>query len=54
MKYEATVMVEYTFEVEAEDEQEAETLACENYSNYAYFADVYSVDIQELESDEDE
>ena len=52
MKYEATVMVEYTFEVEAEDEQEAETIACENYSNYAYFADVYSVDLFAMEEDE--
>lgn len=52
MKYEATVMVEYTFEVEADSEQEAETLACENYSNYAYFADVYSVDLFEMEEDE--
>lgn len=52
MKYEATVMVQYTFEVEAEDEQEAETLACEQYHNHTYFADVYSVDLYEMEDSE--
>ena len=49
MKYEATVMVEYTFDVEADSEEEAEVIACEQYSQYAYFADVYSVDLVEVE-----
>lgn len=52
MRYEATVTVQYHFEVEADDEQQAEQIANDTYHNHAYFADVYSIDLEELEDDD--
>lgn len=52
MKYQATVMVQYTFEVEADDEQQAELIANDTYHTHAYFADVYSIDLEELEEED--
>lgn len=52
MKYQATVMVQYAFEVEADNEDEAEQFAYDNYHNYAYFADVYSIRLDEEDEDE--
>jgi len=48
--------VEYIFEVEAEDEQEAEKLAWEyDYEDdRSSYAGVYSIDVEEVYSDIDE
>ena len=50
--YTAIVMVEYRFDVEADDEQQAEQIAYDTYHNHAYFADVYSIDLEELENED--
>jgi hypothetical protein len=51
--YDVKVIVEYNYEVEADNDDEA-TLQGWDYEDYAHFADVYSIDIVEQESDEDE
>ena len=52
-RYDVKVIVEYNYEVEAEDEAEALDQGWQ-YEDYAHFADVYSIDVIEQESDEDE
>lgn len=51
--YEVKVVVEYCYEVEADSEREAEALGGE-YENYPQFAEVYSVDVECLDDEEDE
>ena len=51
--YDVKVVVEYNYEIEAENESEAIDQGWQ-YEDYAHFADVYSIDISEQESDEDE
>ena len=51
--YEVNVRVDYSYEVEADSEQEAEEQGW-HYEDYAHFADVYSINVTELESDEEE
>ena len=53
--YRATVMVEYRFDFEAEDDREAEQYAWDHYHENPYTADVYSVDTEVIyDEDEDE
>ena len=52
-RYDVKVVVEYNYEVEAEDEAEALDQGWQ-YEDYAHFADVYSIDAIEQESDEEE
>ena len=51
--YNISMKVEYIFEVEAEDEQEAEKLAWEyDYEDdRSSYAGVYSIDVDECEED---
>ena len=51
--YEVKVRVDFSYEVEAEDEAAAEELGW-HWEDYAHFADVYSINVTEIESDEDE
>jgi len=54
-KFNISMKVEYIFEVEAEDEQEAEKLAWEyDYEDdRSSYAGVYSIDIDEMEEEEE-
>ena len=53
-RYEITTTVNYTFEVEADDLQEAEQLGYD-YEEYRHFGEVYDIEVAELEErDEDE
>lgn len=53
-RYEITTTVNYTFEVEADDLEEAEQLGYD-YEEYKYFGEVYDIEVAELEErDEDE
>jgi hypothetical protein len=53
-QYEVKVIVEYNYDVEAETAEEAEALGWE-YEDYAFSADVYSIDVTEVaEEVEDE
>lgn len=51
--YEITTVVEYTFEVEADDLESATQKGYE-YEDYQQFATIVSVEVAELEEDEDE
>jgi hypothetical protein len=51
--YEVKVVVEYNYEVEAENESEAIDQGWQ-YEDYAHFADVYSIDVTQTSDDEDE
>ncbi len=55
--YDIKVIVEYNYEVEAENAQEAEELGW-HYEDYAFSGEVYSIDVDEQpepeEEDEDE
>ncbi len=51
--FDVKVIVEYNYEVEADSPEEAEEQGWQ-YEDYAHFADVYSIDVVEQESDEDE
>lgn len=51
--YNVKVVVHYEYEVEVENESEAQAEGW-NYEDYAYNGVVYSIDTEELESDEDE
>jgi len=44
--YDIKVIVEYNYEVEAENEQEAEELGW-HYEDYAFSGEVYSIDVDE-------
>jgi hypothetical protein len=50
--YDIKVIVEYNYEVEAEDEQAAEELGW-HYEDYAFSGEVYSIEIDEQEEDEE-
>ena len=52
-KYELTVTVEYTYEVEADDWESAEKQGWD-YEEYPHSGSVQSIDVTELEEDEDE
>jgi hypothetical protein len=52
--YDIKVIVEYNYEVEAENAQEAEELGW-HYEDYSYSGEVYSIRVDEQpEEDEDE
>jgi hypothetical protein len=51
-KFDLKVIVEYYYEVEAENEAEAEELGW-HYEDYAFSGEVYSIDVTEQEEDED-
>lgn len=51
--YDVKVIVEYNYEVEADNLDEA-TEAGWQYEDYAHFADVYSIDVTQTSDDEDE
>jgi hypothetical protein len=46
--YDIKVTVEYQYEVEADNEQEAEKQGWA-YEDYSHFAEVYSIEIEEQE-----
>ena len=50
--FDIKVVVEYMYEVEAEDEAAAEELGW-HYEDYAYSGEVYSIDVDEQEEDEE-
>jgi hypothetical protein len=47
------VVVHYEYEVEADDESQADKLGW-NYEDYGHCAEVYSIDSEEVESEEDD
>ena len=51
-KYELTVNVTYTYEVEADSPEEAEKQGWE-FEDYSHTAEVQDIDVAELEDDED-
>ena len=51
--YDIKVIVEYFYEVEAENEKAAEELGW-HYEDYAHSAEVYSIDVTQTSDDEDE
>jgi hypothetical protein len=51
--YWVKVIVEYEYEVEAENKEQAEEEGWK-YEDYAFNGSVYSIKVEELESDEDE
>lgn len=50
--YDVKVVVEYFYEVEAENEAEAEELGW-HYEDYAFSGEVYSIDVDEQPEDEE-
>lgn len=50
--YDIKVIVEYMYEVEADNEKQAEEQGW-MYEDYAYSGDVYSIDVSEKEEDEE-
>ena len=51
--YDVKVIVEYFYEVEAENETAAEELGW-HYEDYAFGGEVYSIDVTQTSDDEDE
>jgi hypothetical protein len=51
--YDVKVVVEYMYEVEAENEIEAEEQGW-HYEDYAYSGEVYSIKVDEQEEDEED
>lgn len=51
--FDVKVIVEYFYEVEAENEKEAEEQGW-HYEDYSHFAEVYSIDVTQTSDDEDE
>ena len=51
--YEVSVRVDFNYEVEANSQAEAEEQGW-HWEDYAHFAEVYSIHVDEIESDEDE
>ena len=47
------VIVEYEYEVEADNEEQAEKEGW-NYEEYANWSSVYSIDVEELDDEEEE
>lgn len=52
--YYVEVMVEYAGEVEADTPEEAEQKAWDGFGDEIPYAGVYSINVEELDSDEDE
>lgn len=52
-KYEVTVHVEYCYEVEADNYEDAEKMGWE-YENYQYTATVDEIQVAELEEEEED
>jgi hypothetical protein len=52
-RYEVEVKVSYMYDIEAEDDLEAEKEGW-NYENYKHFAQVDSIKFEMIEEDEDE
>lgn len=52
-KYEITTVVQYVFEVEADDADAAEKMGFD-YEDHHNFAEVYSIEVAELEEDEED
>jgi len=50
--YDIKVIVEYNYEVEAENAEEAEELGWQ-YEDYAFSGEVYSIEVDEQEEDEE-
>jgi hypothetical protein len=50
--YDLKVIVEYNYEVEAENAEEAEQMGWE-YEDYGYTAEVYSIDVEEQYEEEE-
>jgi hypothetical protein len=50
--YDIKVIVEYNYEVEAENETEAEELGW-HYEDYAFSGEVYSIDVDEQPEEEE-
>jgi len=50
--YDIKVIVEYMYEVEADNEKQAEEQGW-MYEDYAYSGDVYSIEVSEKEEDEE-
>lgn len=51
--YEVKVVVSYRYQVEAEDDQQAEKEGW-NYENYSHFGEVDSIQFEMIEEEEDE
>lgn len=51
--YEVSVRVDFSYEVEANSKEEAEEQGW-HWEDYCHFSDVYSINVTELESDEEE
>ena len=51
--YQVNVRVDFSYEVEAEDEAAAEELGW-HWEDYAHFADVYSISVDMISDDEEE
>ena len=52
-KYDVTVMVHYYYEVEADNDAEAEKLGC-MYEDHPYSAEVHDITVEEQEEEDDE
>jgi uncharacterized protein Veg len=53
-QYEVQVAVTYYFIVEAESPEQAEEIASYDYSDYSFTAEIDSIDVAEMITDEDE
>jgi hypothetical protein len=51
--FDVKVIVEYNYEVEAENAEEAESMGWD-YPEYAYSAEVYSIDVDEQPEEDEE
>jgi hypothetical protein len=51
--YDIKVLVEYNYEIEAENDKQAEEQGW-MYEDYAYSGEVYSIDVTQTSEDEDE
>jgi hypothetical protein len=50
--YDIKVIVEYNYEVEADNAEEADKMGWE-YEDYAFSGEVYSIEVEEQEEDEE-
>jgi uncharacterized protein Veg len=53
-QYEVQVAVTYYFIVEADNAEQAEEIASYDYSDYSFTAEIDSIDVSELITDEEE
>jgi hypothetical protein len=51
--YEVNVRVDFSYEVEAEDESAAEEMGWQ-WEDYTHFSDVYSINVTQTSDDEEE